>query len=152
MGVDYQFYRTPLAMDLLKAAEALSTPTYSVQAKWSKMMTGRDRKYSKCFATPLMLQISGTCIVAPCGPLFGKEYAEHHIGNFTETRFKDLWKSDKYWETLRYLGSDKFDPRKRCATLCLQDKVNEALFDWKELGKPLPDMTGKPIPEHISFI
>jgi len=152
LGVDYQFYRTPLAMDLLKAAEALSTPHYSVQAKWSKMMTGRDRKYSKCFGTPLFLQMSGTCIVAPCGSFFGKDYSQHHIGNITETRFKDLWAGERYWQVLNHLGSDKFDPRKRCATLCLQDKVNEALFEWKELGGDLPDLSGRPTPQHINFI
>ena len=152
LGVDYSFYRSPLAMDLLKTAEALSTPEYSVQAKWYKMMTGRDRKYSKCFGPPLMLQISGTCIVAPCGSFFGSDYSQYHIGNFAESRFKDIWASDRYQQVLGYIASDKFDPRKRCATLCLQDKVNEALFDWKELGKPLPDTTGAPTPDHINFV
>ena len=152
LGVDYSFYRSELAMDLLKAAEALSTPEYSVQAKWSKMMTGRDRKYSKCFGTPLMLQMSGTCIVAPCGSFFSQEYSRYHIGNIKETRFKDLWEGERYWEVLNYLASDKFDPRKRCATLCLQDKVNEALFEWKELGKPIPDTRGLPMPMHQNFI
>lgn len=152
LGVDYSFYRSPLAMDLLKTAEALSTPDYSVQAKWSKMMTGRDRKYSKCFGPPLMLQISGTCIVAPCGSFFGADYSQFHIGDFATTRFKDIWASDRYAQVLGHIGSDKFDPRYRCATLCLQDKVNETLFDWKEHGKALPDMTGKPTPQHINFI
>lgn len=152
LGVDYAFYKSPLAMELLKTAEALSTPEYSVQAKWSKMMTGRDRKYSKCFGPPLFLQISGTCIVAPCGSFFGKDYSRFHIGNFSTTRFKDLWASERYWEVLGHIASDQFDPRKRCATLCLQDKVNEALFDWKERGVALPDLTGKPEIDHINFI
>ena len=45
LGVDYSWYKTPIAQKLLLAAESLSTESYSVQVKWSKIMTGRDRKY-----------------------------------------------------------------------------------------------------------
>lgn len=152
LGVDYSWYKTPFAIKLLKTAEALSTATYSVQAKWSKMMTGRDRKYSKCFGTPFLLQTSGTCLVAPCGSLFHTDYKEFHIGNFGTQRFKDIWASDRYWEVIGFLGSEKFDPRKRCATLCLQDKVNEVLFNLKELHVELPDVTGRAVPQHLNFI
>lgn len=152
LGVDYSWYTTPEAIDLLKVAEALSTEDYSVQAKWSKMRTGRERKYSKCFGTPLMLQMSGTCLVAPCGSLFHTDYKKYHIGNYATQRFKDIWASDRYWEVMGHLGSEKFDPRKECATLCLQDKVNEALFDLKEKHIPLPDVRGKPVPMHLNFI
>src|SRR3989338_7784161 len=46
LGVDYNWYKTQEALGLLKIAEALSTKDYSVQAKWSKIRTGRDRRYS----------------------------------------------------------------------------------------------------------
>lgn len=151
LGVDYSWYKTALATDLLIAAEGLSTEEHSVQAKWSKIRTGSERKYSKCFGTPLMLQTSGTCLVAPCGSFFNNAYADYHIGNFSEQRFKDIWASEKYWQVMRHLGSDKFDPRSMCATLCLQDKVNEALFDWYELGKPIQE-PNRPEPPHINFI
>ena len=75
LGVDYKWYVSPIAERLLHVAEALSTKDYSVQAKWSKMRTGRDRKYSKCFGTPLLLQMSGTGIVAPCGSFFHNDYS-----------------------------------------------------------------------------
>ena len=152
LGVDYSWYKSPLAQRILKTAEALSTEDYSVQVKWSKIMTGRDRKYSKCFGTPLFLQISGTCLVAPCGSFFNKDYNEFHIGNFTKERFKDIWASKRYWEVMDFLGSDKFDPRRKCATLCLQDKLNEVLFDLKEHKIELPDVSGKEIPMHVNFI
>ncbi len=152
LGVDYAWYKTPEAIELLKAAEALSTDDYSVQAKWSKMRTGRDRKYSKCYGPPLFLQISGSCVVAPCGSLFHTDYKDFHIGNFAKQRFKDIWASDKYWQVLGHLASDKFDPRYRCATLCLQDKVNEVLFDLKEKGIQLEDVSGKSKPMHGNFI
>ena len=51
-----------------------------------------------------------------------------------------------------HLGSDKFDPRYRCGTLCLQDKVNEVLFDLVEKNIPLPEVTGKKTPMHVNFI
>lgn len=152
LGVDYDWYKSDLAEKLLKTAEALSTPEYSVQAKWSKIRTGRDRKYSKCFGPPLMLQMSGTGIVAPCGSFFHKRYGRYHIGDIKEQRLRDIWASDAYLEVMGYIASDKFDPRKECATLCLQDKVNEALFDLVERDIPLPDVAGKAIPMHVNFI
>lgn len=152
LGVDYNWYRSDLAVKLLKSAEALSTEKYSVQAKWSKLKTGRDRKYSKCFGTPFIMQMSGTGIVAPCGPFFHKKYKRYHIGDIKEKRFKDIWASPEYLEVTKYLGSDLFDPRKQCATLCLQDKVNEVLFDLVENDIPLTDVVGKPIPMHLNFI
>ena len=152
LGVDYAWYNSDTATELLQTAEALSTPEYSVQAKWSKIRTGRERKYSKCFGTPLLLQMSGTGIVAPCGSFFHKRYGRYHIGDIKETRLKDIWASDAYLEVMSYLASDGFDPRSMCATLCLQDKVNEALFDLKERGIPLADVSAAPQPRHVNFI
>jgi len=139
LGVDYDWYRSEIAEELFRAAEALSTEEYSVQAKWSKFKTGRDRKYSRCYGTPLLLQMSGTGIVAPCGSFFNARYKRFHIGDIKEQRFRDIWRSAEYREVTRYLASDDFDPRKECATLCLQDKVNEALFDLVENDTPLPE-------------
>ena len=152
LGVDYSWYKTQEAKTLLHAAEALSTNEYSVQAKWSKLQIGRDRKYSKCFGVPLFLQMSGTCLVAPCGSLFHSDYKNFHIGNYAKERFRDIWASDRYWEVMGHLASDKFDPRIRCATLCLQDKVNEVLFDLKENNIPLPEKHLGQQPEHVNFI
>ena len=152
LGIDYSWYKGELAEELLKTAEALSTPKYSVQAKWSKIKTGRDRIYSKCFGTPLHLQMSGTGIVAPCGSFFHKRYDRFHIGHIEKERFKDIWSSDRYWEVMKYLGSDNFNPQKRCATLCLQDKTNEVLFDLVEKRISLQEVSGKKKPMHINFI
>ncbi len=152
LGVDYSWYKSEFAIELLRAAEALSTPEYSVQAKWSKMVTGRDRKYARCYGTPLLFQMSGTGIVAPCGSFFHKNYSRYHIGHIEETRFKDIWASDEYMEVINHLASEQFDARKQCATLCLQDKVNEALYDLVEQNIPLPDVIGKPLPQHSNFI
>lgn len=139
LGVDYSWYKGDLAQALFRAAEALSRPGYSVQAKWSKFRTGRDRTYSKCFGPPLLLQISGSGIVAPCGSFFNERYKKFHIGDLKVDRFRDILKSEAYKRVMGHLASDHFDPRKECATLCLQDKVNEALFNWVESGQALPE-------------
>jgi len=152
LGIDYSWYQGELAEELLKTAEALSTPEHSVQAKWSKIKTGRDRKYTKCFGTALHLQMSGTGIVAPCGSFFHQKYNRYHIGDIKEKRFKDIWVSEKYWDVMRYLGSEEFNPQNQCATLCLQDKTNEVLFDLVERGIPLPDTRKNKQPEHMNFI
>jgi len=138
LGVNYPWYRTNIAEQLFHAAEALSTDTYSVQCKWSKFRTGKDRTYSKCFGTALHLQMSGTGIVAPCGSFFNAKYADKHIGDIRTTRFKDILASERYWDVINHLKSDYFDPRTQCASLCLQDTYNAALFNLIERDIPLP--------------
>ena len=152
LGVDYSWYLTDEATELLRMAESMSTESYSVQAKWSKMRTGRERKYSKCFGTALFLQMSGTGIVAPCGSFFSDRYKRFHIGNIAHENFRDIWASDEYWDVMNFLGSDDFDPRSQCATLCLQDKVNEVLFEVKEMGLPSMQSSKDPTPPHVNFI
>lgn len=151
IGVDYSWYQRPDIIEMLKEAEAESTPEYSVQVKWSKMKTGRQRTYFKCFGTPLLLQMSGTGIVAPCGSFFNTQYADRYwIGDITKERFKDIWAGERYAQVMGFLKSPQFDPRRDCATLCLQDKVNEALFDLIENGTELPAVSGDI--QHPNFI
>lgn len=139
LGIDYSWYVKPETTALLQEAEAQSEGDYSVHVKWSKIKTGRDRKYSKCYGTALHLQMSGTGLVAPCGSFFHERYKRFHIGDIKETRFRDIWASQAYRDVIDYLKSEHFDPRKECATLCLQDKTNEALFDLIENGVALPE-------------
>ena len=138
LGVDYSFYTRPDVIEVLKEAERESCPGYSVQIKWSKMKTGRERKYSKCYGTPLLLQLSGSGIVAPCGSFFNDRYKDKWIGDIAVTRFKDIWASDRYLEVINHLKSAAFDPRSECETLCLQDNLNNALFDLVENKLQLP--------------
>ncbi len=152
LGVQYDKYEQ--LVDILKEAEKRSTDTYLVKAKWSKILSGGKRKYSRCYGAPFMLQMSGSGLVAPCGLLFNDRYKDKfHIGNIAEKRFKDIWKSDRYWEVMDYIASDKFDARCDCGTLCLQHKVNEFLWDLKEgnIKLPDPDKIGPP-PMHVNFI
>jgi len=151
LGVDYNKYNE--LVGTLKEAEAFSTETYLVQAKWSKILSGGKRKYSQCLGAPFMLQMSGSGLVAPCGFLFNDKYKEKfHIGNIATTRFKEIWKSARYEEVMNRIKSNEFDARKDCGTLCLQHKVNEYLWDLKTGATSLPEKMEGQLPMHVNFI
>jgi MoaA/NifB/PqqE/SkfB family radical SAM enzyme len=150
LGVNYKEYKR--LIDTLKAAENYSTENYLVKAKWSKILSGGKRDYSRCYGPPFIVQFSGSGLVAPCGMLFNDKYKEKfHIGNIADKSFKEIWKSEKYWEVMNYIASDKFNAQTDCGTLCLQHKVNEYLWHIKERGEKITDpQTGAPM--HINFI
>lgn len=132
LGVDYSAYQK--CFDKLHEAEGYSTKDYLVKAKWSKIKSGSgaNRSYARCYAPPLHLQISGTGLVAPCGMLFNEKYKKFHIGNITQTRFKDIVAGERYWEVMHLLASPEFDARSMCGSLCLQHKSNEVLDKLKK--------------------
>ena len=83
--------------------------------------------------------------------LFNEKYKKFHIGNIADTSFKELWKSERYWEVMDLIASEKFDAKTMCGTLCLQHKVNEVLWDLKKNGGSLEEPKGEP-PLHMNFI
>ncbi len=149
LNVNYSRYSQ--LTDILKEAESLSTGEYLVRAKWSKILSGGERKYVQCYGAAFMMQFSGSGLVAPCGMLFNSKYKRYHIGNIAETSFKKIWQSERYWEVMNFIASDKFDARTMCGTLCLQHKVNEFLWDLKRGDATLENTQNKP-PMHINFI
>ncbi len=151
LGVDYDAYEK--LYPLLREAEKLSDDEYKCVIKWSKIEDkgNNNRSYQRCYGAPFMLQMSGTGLVAPCGGLFNEKYKKFHIGNICETRFKDIWSSDRYWEVMNYLSSPKFNAQKMCASLCLQHKVNETLDNYVK-GKVKIEKPDTEPPEHINFI
>lgn len=148
LGVDYSKYDS--MVETLKEAESYSTENYQVSAKWSKILSHGKKSYCKCFGAPFIIQMSGTGLVAPCGMFFNEKYKKYHIGNIKETRFKDLWKSDRYWEVMKSLTEDGFNPNTDCGTLCLQHKTNEVLWEIYK-GRDIPEPVGDK-PNHINFI
>ena len=129
----------------------MSTDAYVVKAKWSKIMSGGERCYSQCYGPPFILQMSGTGLVAPCGMLFNDKYSRYHIGNIVDTSFKEMWQGERYWEVMDLIASEKFDAKTMCGSLCLQHKVNEALWAVKQQGVPVLQSDG-PAPMHLNFI
>lgn len=149
LGVEYEKYFD--LVDVLKQAEELSRKDYLVKAKWSKILSGGKRIYSRCYGPPFIMQFSGSGLVAPCGALFHNRYKKYHIGNIVDTSFKELWKGDRYWKVINLIASDKFDARTMCSSLCLQHKVNEVLWSLKTDGTVIEDPKENP-PIHINFI
>ena len=149
LGVDYSKYFE--MVNLLEAVEKYSDDKYLVKAKWSKILSNGKRNYSRCYGPPLIMQFSGSGLVAPCGMLFNNRYRKYHIGNIADTSFKQLWQSDRYWEVVNLLATEKFDAKTMCGSLCLQHKVNEFLDELKEGKANLKNINSKP-PMHINFI
>ena len=149
LGVDYSKYHD--MVDMLKKAEAYSDNGYLVKAKWSKILSGGKRTYSRCYGPPFIMQFSGSGLVAPCGMLFHDRYKRYHIGNIVDTSFKKIWQSDRYWEVINLIASEKFDARTMCGSLCLQHKVNEFLWDLKTNNAVVKKGEGEP-PMHVNFI
>ena len=149
LGVNYSGYFD--MVELLKKAESFSNEQYIVKAKWSKILSNGKRCYSRCYGPPFVIQLSGSGLVAPCGMFFNNKYSKYHIGNIVDTPFKEIWKSQKYWDVMNLIASEEFDARTMCGTLCLQHKVNEFLWDLKKRGM----RTFKPpshTPMHVNFI
>ena len=138
-------------VDVLKEAESISSDSYIVRAKWSKILSSGKRKYSRCYGPPFIMQFSGSGLVAPCGMLFNNKHSKYHIANIAEKSFKEIWQSDRYREVLDLIASEKFDARTMCGSLCLQHKVNEFLWDLKNGNTELEDPEGDP-PMHLNFI
>lgn len=149
LGVDYAKYHQ--LIDILKKAEAYSTQKFQVSAKWSKIFSDGKRNYTRCYGPPFILQMSGSGLVAPCGMLFNSQYGKYHIGNIAEASFKEIWKSEKYWQVMDLIASEKFDAKTMCGCLCLQHKVNEHLNDIKNAGEFPVFNSGTP-PMHKNFI
>jgi len=141
LGVDYAKYAG--LEETLREAERLSTASTKIIVKWSKIREGNIRSYQRCYGPPLHIQLSGSGLVAPCGMLFGEKYKGFHIGNITETRFRDIWESERYWEVMRYLASPEFNAQTMCGCLCLQHSTNKALDNYEKTGE-LPE-----VPENV---
>ena len=151
LGVDYEAYFKPEIIETIREAEKESTPKYFVKAKWSKILSHGERKYKQCYGAPFLIQLSGSGLVAPCGMLFNEKYKKFHIGNIAEKSFKEIWQSDRYWEVMDYIASDKFNAQTDCGCLCIQHKINEFLWDIKQGNIKPGQPPGEP-PEHINFI
>ncbi|MDC0253310.1 radical SAM protein [Bacteriovoracales bacterium] len=150
LGVQYGKYKG--MYEKLKEVETYSEEGgYQVVVKWSKIKAEGTRSYQRCYGAPLMLQMSGSGLVAPCGGLFNEKYKKFHIGNIATKRFKDIFNSKEYWDVMNYLASPKFNAQKMCASLCLQHKVNEYLDAIVKGQIVLRDPAGEP-PQHLNFI
>ncbi len=149
LGIDYSQYES--TYDLLKQAEAMSTDQTKVIVKWDKIRDGDKPSYRRCYGPQFLLQISGSGLVAPSGVFFNARHSKLHIGNFSEERFKSIWKSERYWRAINYLASPAFNAETMMGTLPIQHYVNVALDNHaKGIQRIHPGTGEKPL--HANFL
>lgn len=149
LGIDYSQYED--LHGLLEQAEAMSNDQTKVIVKWSKIKDGDKPSYKRFYGPQFLLQISGSGLVAPSGMFFNARYSKLHIGNFTEERFKDIWKSERYWRAMDYLASPAFDAQTMMGTLPIQHYVSVALDNHaKGIQRIQPGVDPKPL--HHNFL
>lgn len=148
IGVDYAKYEG--LEESLRTAERMGQQAgVRIAVKWDKIRTGWNRTYDRCFGPNFIMQISGNGTVAPCGMKFNEKHKCLHIGSIARTRFRDLFHSERWDEVMRYLGSEHFDPRCRCGSLCLQHETNNWLHAHVNGKVGFPE--GTP-PDDLEFI
>ena len=149
LGIDYREYE-PL-YDLLTQAESMSNDQTKVIVKWNKIKDGDKPSYKRFYGPQFLLQISGSGLVAPSGMFFNARYSKLHIGNFTEERFKDIWKSERYWRAMNYLASPNFDAQTMMGTLPIQHYISTALDNHAKGIQRIEQGVGA-LPLHHNFL
>mgnify|MGYP001418342511 CR=1 FL=1 len=149
LGVDYSKYEE--LYDILKKAENLTNDETKIIVKWDKIKNGGKPSYKRFYGPQFLLQISGSGLVAPSGMFFNARYSKFHIGNFVDERFKDIFKSERYWKIMDYLASPSFDAQTMMGTLPIQHYVSEALDNHVKGISRIPRKTDdKPL--HVNFL
>jgi MoaA/NifB/PqqE/SkfB family radical SAM enzyme len=149
LGVDYSKYEE--LYDLLIEAENYSNENTKIIVKWDKIKNKGKPSYKRFYGPQFLLQISGSGLVAPSGMFFNARYSKFHIGNYVDERFKDIFKSDRYWKIMDYLASPNFDAQTMMGTLPIQHYVTEALDDHIKGIKKINPIEGKE-PLHVNFL
>jgi MoaA/NifB/PqqE/SkfB family radical SAM enzyme len=149
LGVNYSEYEN--LYPLLNKAEAMSNENTKIVIKWDKIKDKGKPSYNRFYGPQFLLQISGSGLVAPSGMFFNARYSKLHIGNFADERFKDIFKSDRYWKIMNYLASPNFDAQTMMGTLPIQHYVSVALDNHlKGIEKISPRPGQKPL--HVNFL
>jgi hypothetical protein len=147
LGVDYRRYSD--LFPLFEKVETMGDDTFRVAVKWSRLADEGRRSYQRCYGPPFILQMSGNGLIAPCGQLFNERYKKFHIGNICTERFRDIFKSDRYWEVMAYLGSDDFNAQMNCGPNCLQTNTNVWLDKFTRGEVSFPE---GPQPPQMGFL
>jgi MoaA/NifB/PqqE/SkfB family radical SAM enzyme len=149
LGVDYSKYED--MYQLLKESEQMSNENTKIIVKWSKIKDKGLPSYNRFYGPQFLLQISGSGLVAPSGMFFNARYSKLHMGNFADERFKDIFKSERYWKIMNYLASPNFDAQTMMGTLPIQHYASIALDNHlKGISRITPKTGQKPL--HVNFI
>ena len=149
LGIDYSKHESMYS--LITEAEKLSNDKTKIIAKWSKIKDKGVSSYNRLYGPQFLLQISGSGLVAPSGQFFNARYSKLHTGNFTEERFIDIFKSERYKRIMDYIASQSFDAQTMMGTLPITHYANEALDNHiKGVAKISPRSGPKPL--HVNFL
>lgn len=149
LGIEYDKYER-LEKSLVEA-EAMSTKQTQVVVKWSKIRDGNVPPYKRVYGMAFLLQISGSGLVAPSGMFFNSRYSKLHIGDFTQDRFIDIWRSDRYWDAMAYLASPAFNAQTMMGSLPISHYANVALDRHVRNIERIRPSTD-PKPPHVNFV
>ena len=149
LGVDYDKYESMYG--LLKEAEEMSNDDTKIIVKWEKIKDKGKPSYKRFYGPQFLLQISGSGLVAPSGMFFNARYSKLHMGNFTEERFIDIFRSDRYSRIMNYLASPDFDAQTMMGTLPIQHYVSVALDNHVKEIQRIEPAKGKD-PLHVNFL
>jgi radical SAM protein with 4Fe4S-binding SPASM domain len=125
-------------VDVFKEAEGYSTEDYTVTIKWSKLTNRGLKDYDVCLGTQLILAISASGDVFPCGHFFNIDRERFHMGNVATSSFRDIVASERYWEVQKRIQT--LNVNTDCESNCRQHYINVFLH---KLANP---------PEHVNFI
>ncbi|MDP7195437.1 MAG: radical SAM protein, partial [SAR202 cluster bacterium] len=114
LGIDYSKYES--MYQLLTDAEKLSNDKTKIIVKWSKIKDKGISSYNRLYGPQFLLQMSGSGLIAPSGQFFNARYSKLHIGNFTEERFINIFKSERYKRIMDYIASQSFDAQTMMGT------------------------------------
>jgi MoaA/NifB/PqqE/SkfB family radical SAM enzyme len=149
LGIDYSKYDA--MHPLISEAEKMSNNQTKIIAKWSKIKDEGVSSYKRLYGPQFLLQLSGTGLIAPSGQFFNARYSKLHMGNFTEERFIDIFKSERYDKIMEYIASPSFDAQTMMGTLPITHYANQALDNHlKGINKIVPKYGPKPL--HVNFI
>ena len=96
--------------------QKLSNSNTKIIAKWSKIMDKGVSSYSRLYGPQFLLQLSGSDQLHFRSILM-QDTLKLHMGNFTEERFIDIFKSKRYSRIMEYIASTSFDARTMMGTL-----------------------------------
>ena len=151
MGIDNQAYKE--VSDAIRQAETMSTDQTCITAKWSKI-TGANSwppPYKRVYGAPFLLQISGSGLVAPSGMFFNARHSKLHIGDYTQERFIDIFRSERYWRAMNYLASPAMDAATMMGSLPINHYANVALDRHIRGIERIQPATGEK-PLHMNFV
>ena len=149
LGIDYDKYED--MYNLLEQAEAMSTDDTKIIVKWDKIKDKGVPSYKRFYGPQFLLQISGSGLIAPSGMFFNARYSKLHMGNITEEKFIDIFRSERYRRIMGYLASPNFDAQTMMGTLPIQHYVSVALDNhMKGIERILPSNGIDPL--HVNFL